>query len=379
MPLTTLQRVEFSAAHQLRGEGLESRLHGHNFILWVGVSGPTQPATGRAIPLADLTAAVQGVLARYDHRHLNTILGDVEPTHSSVARALWSDLQPALAAPLALDSMTLLEEGGPGFAMTSTGAAALITGEFSAAHRAHAPRLSDEENRALYGASNNPAGHGHNYRAELHLPPGAAAPHDLWAEFDHKNLSADIPDLRGRNVVTEAIAKLVAQRAPQARRVRVWETAAFSAEYDAEEARYRLGRRYRFNAAHHLHNPRLTPEENRRLYGPCHSSGPHGHTYLVEITVGGALDPRAETAYDLGQLDELAGGILSELDYTDLDGQGAAFRDDPSTGENITAYLWSRFSDRVGRALEAVSVWETASRAFRVEAAHNAVRLERRG
>ncbi len=378
MRLTTLQRVEFSAAHQLRGEGLESRLHGHNFSLWIGVSGPTQPATGRVMPLADLTAVVQGVLVRYDHRHLSTLLGIGEPTHLNVARALWSDLQPAFAAPLMLDSMTLLEEGGPGFAMTLTGAAAIIRGEFSAAHRAHAPRLSDEENRALYGASNNPAGHGHNYRAELHLPPGAVAPHDLWAEFDHKNLSADLPDLRGRNVVTETIARLVAQRAPQARRVRVWETATFSAEYDAEEARYRLGRRYRFNAAHRLRNPRLTPEENRRLYGLCHSPDPHGHTYLVEITVGGALDPRTETAYDLGQLDQLAGGILSELDYTNLDGEVAAFRDNPSTGENIAAYLWTRFANRVGRALEAVTVWEIASRAFRVEAAHNAVRLEGR-
>jgi 6-pyruvoyltetrahydropterin/6-carboxytetrahydropterin synthase len=376
MRLTTLQRFEFSAAHQLRGEGLESRLHGHNFALWVGVSGPTQPATGRAIPLADLTAAVQGVLARYNYRHLNTILGDIEPTHISVVRALWSDLQPALGAPLALDSITLLEEGGPGFAVTSTGAAGIVTGEFSAAHRTHAPRLSDAENLALYGASNNPAGHGHNYRAELHLPPGAAVPHDLWAEFDHKNLSADIPDLRGRNVVTEAIAKLVAQRVPQARRVRVWETAAFFAEYDAAEACYRLGRRYRFNAAHRLHNSRLSPEENRRLYGSCHSPDPHGHTYLVEITVAGVLDPRTETAYDLGQLDQWAGDILSALDYTDLDDEAAAFRDDPSTGENIAAYLWSRFADRVGPALEAVSVWEAAGRAFRVEAAHKAVRLE---
>jgi hypothetical protein len=63
------------------------------------------------------------------------------------------------------------------------------------------------------------------------------------------------------------------------------------------------------------------------------------------------------------------------LDYTDLDDEVAAFRDDPSTGENIAAYLWSRFADQVGRALEAVSVWETAGRAFRVEAAHKAVRL----
>ena len=35
--------------------------------------------------------------------------------------------------------------------------------EFSAAHRLHAPSLSDEENKALYGPCNNPNSHGHNY------------------------------------------------------------------------------------------------------------------------------------------------------------------------------------------------------------------------
>lgn len=373
MSLTTLLRFEFSAAHQLRGEGLESRLHGHNFILWVGVTGPIEATTGRLIPLADLTNAVTAALARYDHRHLNTVLGAVEPTHPNLARALWHDLHPVFASPLSLDSITLSEEGGPGAAMTSTDVTSIVTGEFSAAHRAHAPRLSDEENLRLYGSSTNPAGHGHNYRAELYLSPEAAAPPGLWAEFDHKNLSTDIPGLRGRNVVTETVAELLSRRAPQARRVRVWETAAFFAEYDAAGARYRLGRRYRLNAAHWLHSPHLTPEENRRLYGPCDSPEPHGHTCLVEITVGGALDPRTETAYDLGHLDQTASDILSEMDYAFLDSEVAAFRNHPSTGENIAAYLWSCFASRIGDGLEAVSAWEAPDRAFRVEAAHRVV------
>ncbi|MFO7769007.1 MAG: 6-carboxytetrahydropterin synthase [bacterium] len=39
--------------------------------------------------------------------------------------------------------------------------------EFSAAHRYHNPGLSDEENVELFGACNNPAGHGHNYGLEV--------------------------------------------------------------------------------------------------------------------------------------------------------------------------------------------------------------------
>src|SRR5215468_1066113 len=34
---------------------------------------------------------------------------------------------------------------------------------FSASHRLHSERMSDEENRAAYGKCNNPHGHGHNY------------------------------------------------------------------------------------------------------------------------------------------------------------------------------------------------------------------------
>jgi 6-pyruvoyltetrahydropterin/6-carboxytetrahydropterin synthase len=39
--------------------------------------------------------------------------------------------------------------------------------QFAASHRLHAPQLSDEENRRIYGKCNNPYGHGHNYELEV--------------------------------------------------------------------------------------------------------------------------------------------------------------------------------------------------------------------
>lgn len=38
---------------------------------------------------------------------------------------------------------------------------------FSASHRLHSDRMSDAENRAIYGKCNNPHGHGHNYVLEV--------------------------------------------------------------------------------------------------------------------------------------------------------------------------------------------------------------------
>jgi 6-pyruvoyltetrahydropterin/6-carboxytetrahydropterin synthase len=38
---------------------------------------------------------------------------------------------------------------------------------FSASHRLHSDRMSDEENLTTYGKCNNPHGHGHNYALEV--------------------------------------------------------------------------------------------------------------------------------------------------------------------------------------------------------------------
>ena len=44
-----------------------------------------------------------------------------------------------------------------------------------------------------------------------------------------------------------------------------------------------------FAASHRLHDPRLSDEENRRLYGICNSPNGHGHNWVVEVTVAGAV------------------------------------------------------------------------------------------
>lgn len=356
MKVVACKRFEFSAARQLAG-----RMQGHNFILWVGVAGPVQAGTGMVINVTDLKDIVTEVLDRYDHRHLNTQLS-VEPTPPNIARSLWNDL----SSRLQLDSVELAEEDGEAATVTEAATTTIIYGAFAAAHRTHAPRLSDEENLALYGICDNPAGHGHNYRAQLFLPPGQTVDQTAWAEFDHKNLSVDIPDLAGRNVVTEAVAELIARRVPQAGRVRVYETPDFFAEYHRGDANYRLGRRYRFHAAHRLHSPALSAEENRRLYGKCNRAEPHGHSYSVEVAIKSPLDPRTEAAYDLGALDKTAVGILGELDYTWLDSDVPAFRERPSTGENIACYLFEQFRAKLDCEVETLRLWETPNNQFRV-------------
>ncbi len=76
--------------------------------------------------------------------------------------------------------------------------------DFAAAHRLHAPALSDAENIRLFGKCNNPSGHGHNYRVEPCVavelgrePPfGLAQLEDVTTRtlidrFDHTHLNED--------------------------------------------------------------------------------------------------------------------------------------------------------------------------------------------
>ena len=50
--------------------------------------------------------------------------------------------------------------------------------EFSATHRLHNPKLTDEQNRTLFGKCNNPHGHGHNYELQVTLLTAAQNPID---------------------------------------------------------------------------------------------------------------------------------------------------------------------------------------------------------
>ncbi|GAB4406736.1 MAG: hypothetical protein OHK0052_27900 [Anaerolineales bacterium] len=360
MQLTTLRRFEFSAARQLPN----GRLYGNNFFGWLGVTGALNPSTGMLINIVELKHALNDALDFYDHRTLNHSLPGIEPTTLNIAQSLWKDLRPLLPAHITLSELHLEEMHEHAAHLTAERAAWVWQSGFSAAHRTHAPQLSAAENQRLFGICNHPNGHGHNYRVQVYLPAPAQVPHGLLTDLDHRNLSRDVPELTGRSIVTETLCHLLAQRVPQAVSVRVWETDTFYAEYFPTQDRYELGRRYHFHAAHRLNSPALTAEENHAIFGKCNRPDPHGHTYTVLLTVGGKLDPRTETAYDLAALDAAVQPILDELDYRYLDVEIPFFSQNPSTGENIAAYLFERLQTALAGALRSVQVWETANNCF---------------
>ena len=100
-----------------------------------------------------------------------------------------------------------------------------------------------------------------------------------------------------------------------------------------------LTRQYHFSAGHRLESAALSHEENERVYGQCYR--PHGHNYLVEVTVAGDMDPVTGMAADLGVLDAAVKRVILErVDHYDLSSAVEALRDVPTTGENLARAFW---------------------------------------
>jgi 6-pyruvoyltetrahydropterin/6-carboxytetrahydropterin synthase len=106
-----------------------------------------------------------------------------------------------------------------------------------------------------------------------------------------------------------------------------------------------LTRRLTFAAAHRYFRPDWTGEENRRVFGACANPHGHGHNYVLEVTVSGAIDPATGFSVDLDALDQLLDREVTRVfDHQHINHaipDFAAGKLIPTT-ENILAYLWPR-------------------------------------
>jgi 6-pyruvoyltetrahydropterin/6-carboxytetrahydropterin synthase len=125
-----------------------------------------------------------------------------------------------------------------------------------------------------------------------------------------------------------------------------------------------LWRRYRFAASHRLHSTQFGEEENRRIYGKCNNLLGHGHRYVTETTIGGDLDKRSGTLYNLIALKNAIGEALGPWQDRHLDLETDEFRESPSTGENIVRVLWPKIDSRLDYRVTRLRLWETANNRF---------------
>ncbi|MBI1750379.1 MAG: 6-carboxytetrahydropterin synthase [Acidobacteria bacterium] len=126
-----------------------------------------------------------------------------------------------------------------------------------------------------------------------------------------------------------------------------------------------LTRRYAFAAAHRLHSPALTEEENRRIYGKCCNPHGHGHNYSVEVTVSGPVDPATGMIANLTDLDAFVGReVLDAFDHKNLNEEIPVFRTAVPTTENLCLEIFTRLRAFPAARLEHVRIEETGQNSF---------------
>ncbi|HEX2204071.1 MAG TPA: 6-carboxytetrahydropterin synthase [Longimicrobium sp.] len=122
----------------------------------------------------------------------------------------------------------------------------------------------------------------------------------------------------------------------------------------------RVTRRVHFSAAHRLHNPAFSDEENRRIFGLCNSPNWHGHNYELDVTVEGAPDPATGYLVDLGEVRRIAEEVLDDLDHRNLNLDVPWLEGVIPSTENLVVALWERLAPRIPRGrLSKLVLYET--------------------
>jgi 6-pyruvoyltetrahydropterin/6-carboxytetrahydropterin synthase len=120
-----------------------------------------------------------------------------------------------------------------------------------------------------------------------------------------------------------------------------------------------VSRRESFNAAHQLCDPRLSDEENERIFGQC--ANLHGHNYVLEVVVAGQVDPATGYVLDLKQLSEvISRQIIRDVDHRNLNTDVPWLEGRIPTAENLAVAFWERIGSELPEGtLRAVRLWET--------------------
>lgn len=106
-----------------------------------------------------------------------------------------------------------------------------------------------------------------------------------------------------------------------------------------------LTRRISFGAAHRYRRPEWDDAKNEAVFGLCARPNYHGHTYVVDVSVRGEIDPLTGMIVDLARLDAiLEAEVLDRFDHRNINLDVAEFAEGAMvpTGENLARFIFER-------------------------------------
>jgi 6-pyruvoyltetrahydropterin/6-carboxytetrahydropterin synthase len=122
-------------------------------------------------------------------------------------------------------------------------------------------------------------------------------------------------------------------------------------------------RRLMFNAAHRVHNPALSDDENLALFGKCNNPNWHGHNYTLDVSVKGTIDERLQRT----EVEHVSRALVEEravnkIDHKNFNLDVDFMRGVNPTSENIIVAIWKQLEPAIRPAkLVRLVMWETAN------------------
>ena len=119
-----------------------------------------------------------------------------------------------------------------------------------------------------------------------------------------------------------------------------------------------ITRRETFSAAHRLCNPAWDDERNRATFGA--DADLHGHTFTLEVTVRGAVDPATGMVIHLRDLrDRIRREVIDQADHAYLN-EAAFLGGLPPSLENLVVACWRALAPALSPArLHRLRLWES--------------------
>ena len=266
------RRIEISAAHSYRldtlseqeriatfGKSAATHAHGHNYDIRVTVAGEVSPDTGMVVNIKDIDRIMkERIDNQLDHRHYNLEVDKLKnrwPTLESLTPFVWEEVEPLIEGCRLVEVQVFENEDF--YANYRGDNMVYLTRlyRFCAAHRLHSTKLSEEENREIFGKCNNPHGHGHNYTLEVTVAGepdprtdclldigamDATIEREILEPYDHVYLNLDTVEFRDLNPSSENIVKVFWERLEgrfepaRLHRLRLWETSKSYFDYFGE-------------------------------------------------------------------------------------------------------------------------------------------------
>lgn len=122
-----------------------------------------------------------------------------------------------------------------------------------------------------------------------------------------------------------------------------------------------VSRQAHFNAAHRLHIPSWSDEQNQAYFGLCNNPNYHGHNYELIVTVTGQLNEETGYLIDIKDLREIIKREVEDrFDHKNLNLDTEEFKNTNPTAENIAIVIWRLINAHLGAGLKLkVILYET--------------------